>query len=1246
MQIPQSVLAQYQSVNNQAQQTASTPFQTYGGEFVAPVNTEQTSGIAGTNAYANTAQPYYGAATSGLAGTQAATNPVNQAAEYGTAASASPLTGSQIESYLSPYLNTVEGSTSALLNQENQQQQAGQLGNAITSGAFGSDRTGIAAANLAQQEELANANVLSGIANTGYQSALGTAQGQQQIGLAGANQLASIGSTAYGEGANTASELASLGSGAQAAGLSGAQAQIAAGTVQQQTQQAQDTAEYNQFLQQQSYPFQVDQFLANIAEGTGSLSGSTTTTTQPGGFFSDERLKDDMEPIGKTFDGQTIYRYRMGGDPRTRIGLSAQKVEKKHPAAVGLAGGFKWVDYGKATDAAANRGHMYTGGIARAPLAERRAYAYGGTPDDSEGGLGAVLAAQRNMYAPGTASQTQRNVGSGATQAHQLAVASGSPPPPASRGSGAQQAVGLGKDAYQGYKWLNKPSSTPTTTPGGQGVTQNVYQAGLQPGTGSPPPGVTTNYETAYSPGDTTTFDAGLDTAPSSGVAAPGGTQGLGAADLSSAAPSSAGIAAAPTEVAGAGAEAAGSAAAEGAAGAGADIAGTAAAEGAAGAAAGAGAEAGADAAAALAAEYAAADIGVAALAAAKRGGRIRQNFDAGGTPYSDPDSSLDIPDSSASAYKLQTAGPIQKQPTGLQSAMKMGDPTQLSSNTGQVFSNQGLAAGGRARFADGGTPAAADATEDDGQPTPADIATDTARGAGLANNASQSSWWSRLKNSDIAKPQNFVPLLSGLAAMGTAKTVHPGVALAAGLGAGAQSYLSTQATSADIARTQAVTRGQEISNQLNAIKTQAVKDALAGKVPGASSSSASPIGAPNAQPAGTDTTASALDAKYRSRFYTQPYTQDEINDIARGNALSATTGSPAWAAAAQQRRQQRYDNQFAANQSAAQHEADGLYEVATKDPDPTNRQAAEASYNAIHQWTGDGYTTDAGGNKTINRTGAPAIGVARQQLAPSGDIVSDSYGNKFVWNKQTNTLKPIGTGGVTKATTGTTPANNAPAKTSSPSTPVKFQQPVAGQDQILQDVENARAVGDQAPINRNINQHLLQLSSETKTGPGTQTISKLAGVLNLPQGANYQDINAYLDRQAALSARQMGVPHTNAGLAASQSATGTTEYVPAALQEKVKFADALNSGAIGYRQAQDKIIGTGPTPDLTKYQAFRAAWAKNFDPDIMRAEDAIRRGDNDELNSLRKRLGASGMKTLHQKSANLRLLENGTIPP
>ena len=435
--IPPSVLAQYNSVNAQAQQTAQTPFQQYGGQFVAPVNSQQQTGITNTNAAAEEAQPYYGAATSTLGSAQSGVNPINAAATGLAGASAEqvnaqPLTGQNINQYLSPYLGDVLGTTNALANQNNSIAQSGALGTAISSGAFGGDRTGRAAANLNQQNQLAEQATDANILNTGYNTALSTAQQQQGVNLGAAqanrtalgaagSELASIGSTAYGEGANTASELGSLGTGAQTAGLAGAQAQIGAGTLQQQTQQAQDTAEYNQFLQQQSYPFQVDQFLANIAEGTGALSGSTTTTTQPGGFFSDKRLKHDIKKIGKLFDGQEIYSYKMHGDPRTHIGLIAQKVEKKHPEAVGLARGYKIVDYGKATQEAANRSHFAGGGLAR------RAYAYGGSPD-----LADILTAHEAMYGSSPGGSGAYGLGAGSIPR------GGSQRVPAGTSSGAQ----------------------------------------------------------------------------------------------------------------------------------------------------------------------------------------------------------------------------------------------------------------------------------------------------------------------------------------------------------------------------------------------------------------------------------------------------------------------------------------------------------------------------------------------------------------------------------------------------------------------------------------------------------------------------------------------------------------------------------------------------------------------------------------------------------------------------------------
>lgn len=55
-----------------------------------------------------------------------------------------------------------------------------------------------------------------------------------------------------------------------------------------------------------------------------------------GGLFalSDERAKDDKQKIGETDDGLGIYSFRYKGDPKTQIGLMAQDVKRKKPAAV------------------------------------------------------------------------------------------------------------------------------------------------------------------------------------------------------------------------------------------------------------------------------------------------------------------------------------------------------------------------------------------------------------------------------------------------------------------------------------------------------------------------------------------------------------------------------------------------------------------------------------------------------------------------------------------------------------------------------------------------------------------------------------------------------------------------------------------------------------------------------------------------------------------------------------------------
>jgi hypothetical protein len=318
---------------------------------------------------------------------------------------------------MSPYLDSVVGSTMANLRQQQGEEQSKILGNQITSGAFGGDRGRIAQANLARQQGLATGQTVSGLMNQGYGQALQTAQQQQaqQLAASQANRaaLAGAGQSLYSMGQGYGQGVAGLGTQAQESALKGAQAQLGAGTVQQQTQQALNTANYNQFLQQQGYPFQVAQFLANIAMGTGALSGSSQqgTTTSPQSFFSDRRLKDGIEKIGKTFDGQDIVRYKYKGEPGTRIGLIAQDVEKHHPEAVGLAGGYRTVDYDKATDDAAERGHFAGGGLAGGYSSEGGAvmpemagmgFAQGGAPDINSM-MAEILNAHQGMYPYGKA---------------------------------------------------------------------------------------------------------------------------------------------------------------------------------------------------------------------------------------------------------------------------------------------------------------------------------------------------------------------------------------------------------------------------------------------------------------------------------------------------------------------------------------------------------------------------------------------------------------------------------------------------------------------------------------------------------------------------------------------------------------------------------------------------------------------------------------------------------------------------
>ncbi|XUM21068.1 tail fiber domain-containing protein [Bradyrhizobium oligotrophicum S58] len=95
---------------------------------------------------------------------------------------------------------------------------------------------------------------------------------------------------------------------------------------------------------------------ATLAENQANqniFNGLTSIASLGASLFSDERLKEDIAPVGELYDGQKVYSYRYKGSEIPHIGLMAQEVEKVAPDAVREVAGFKAVDYSKATSAAA-----------------------------------------------------------------------------------------------------------------------------------------------------------------------------------------------------------------------------------------------------------------------------------------------------------------------------------------------------------------------------------------------------------------------------------------------------------------------------------------------------------------------------------------------------------------------------------------------------------------------------------------------------------------------------------------------------------------------------------------------------------------------------------------------------------------------------------------------------------------------------------------------------------------------------
>lgn len=308
-QPPPQVMAAYEKALAGAQAAASAPYQQYNGALQAPFSPAQMQGFDAVQNAQGAAVPY-----------------INTASQYLDQSTAPLMNGVQqfspqaIQQYQSPYTQQVVDATQAQFNNQNAQAANRLTGQAASAGALGGDRAGVAQAALAGQQQLAQAPVIAGLNQSGYNTALNEFNRQQQLQL-GANQAQA------GLAQNAASGFSSLGNQALGSQLTGANALLGVGQTQQQQAQTALNIPYQQFLAQQAYPFQTSQFFTNAAEGLGSGMGGTSTATgpQPSMLSQGLGLATGLIGLAGLFNrGGTVKGYDSGGGVGTPANITMQ----------------------------------------------------------------------------------------------------------------------------------------------------------------------------------------------------------------------------------------------------------------------------------------------------------------------------------------------------------------------------------------------------------------------------------------------------------------------------------------------------------------------------------------------------------------------------------------------------------------------------------------------------------------------------------------------------------------------------------------------------------------------------------------------------------------------------------------------------------------------------------------------------------------------------------------------------------
>lgn len=287
-----------------------------------------------------------------------------------------------------------------------------------------------------------------------------------------------------------------------------------------------------------------------------------------------------------------------------------------------------------------------------------------------------------------------------------------------------------------------------------------------------------------------------------------------------------------------------------------------------------------------------------------------------------------------------------------------------------------------------------------------------------------------------------------------------------------------------------------------------------------------------------------------------------------------------------------------------------------------------------------DGAATHVVQNSPYQPGAVQDVGQIGNQVGPMQreEVQQDALGNKYIVQRGAN--------GAILNTRQVPGSYNAVGGGSTPSGPAVM--PPGGQqaiDDAAKEVTAARAAANNAPIMHDLNRQIIAEADKGlntgSLGALTQKIASATGYsLGEQSATDYNTLGKLLERSALQAAQGMG-PHTNAGLEAQVRANGSLDYTPQAIRKIAVLNDALTSGAEHYRSGLEQALqASGQNPAAKR--SFDQQWSQNFDPRIMRLENAAASGDQKEIAEVMKELGGAGSKAardLRTKAANLQTL-------